>query len=200
MSSGRWQEGTPCADGPCQRRRVLCLHLVGSANRNTGIPHFESKWQIEQVVRDLGFPSYTILRPVFFMENLLTSGVLQGDTLVLPLAPTTVLQMIAVDDIGKFGAMAFDRLTEMNRDEIDIAGDEATMPQAAAILSEALGRQITFSRMPIEQLRSSNPDMATMFEWFERVGYSVDIAGLERKYGVKLMKLPEWARQHAAVR
>lgn len=172
---------------------------VGSAQLQTGIPHFESKWRIEQKVRSLGFPGYTILRPVFFMENLLTPWVLQGDKLVLPLAPTTVLQMIAVDDIGKFGAMAFERPRELNRAEIDIAGDEATMPQAAATLSEALSRRITFVRAPIEQMRQTSEEMAIMFEWFERVGYSVDMAGLEAKYGIRMMKLEEWARQHARV-
>jgi uncharacterized protein YbjT (DUF2867 family) len=42
---------------------------VGSAHRRTGIPHFDNKARIEETVRGLGFPSYTILRPVFFMEN-----------------------------------------------------------------------------------------------------------------------------------
>jgi uncharacterized protein YbjT (DUF2867 family) len=44
---------------------------VGSAHKRTGIPHFDNKWRIEETVRGLGFPSHVILRPVFFMENLL---------------------------------------------------------------------------------------------------------------------------------
>ena len=43
---------------------------VGSADRQTGIPHFDNKWRVEEVVRGLGFTSHTIIRPVFFMENL----------------------------------------------------------------------------------------------------------------------------------
>src|SRR6185295_8665483 len=54
---------------------------VGSANKKTGVPHFESKWRIEETVRDLRFPSHVILRPVFFMENLLAPFSLQGSTL-----------------------------------------------------------------------------------------------------------------------
>lgn len=172
---------------------------VASAQHRTGIPHFESKWQIEQSVRSLGFAGYTILRPVFFMENLISPWVLQGDTLVVPLAPTTVVQMIAVDDIGKFGALAFERARQLNREEIDIAGDASTMPGAAEVLSKALGRKISYSRAPIEPVRQSNPDMAMMFEWFEEVGYNVDIAGLEAKYGIQMMKLGEWAQQRARV-
>jgi hypothetical protein len=39
--------------------------------------------------------------------------------------------------------------------------------------------------------------MAVMLEWFERVGYSADIPGLEREFGRPLTKLPDWARRHA---
>lgn len=39
--------------------------------------------------------------------------------------------------------------------------------------------------------------MALMLEWFERVGYSVDIAALEREFGRRLTKLPDWADGHA---
>ncbi len=35
-----------------------------------------------------------------------------------------------------------------------------------------------------------------MPQWFERVGYSADIAGLEREFGRVLTKLSEWARRH----
>src|SRR5580698_9530830 len=30
---------------------------VGSAHKQTGIPHFDNKWRIEETVRDLRFPS-----------------------------------------------------------------------------------------------------------------------------------------------
>jgi uncharacterized protein YbjT (DUF2867 family) len=41
---------------------------VGSAHRQTGIPHFDSKLEVEEYVRQIELP-YTILRPVFFMQN-----------------------------------------------------------------------------------------------------------------------------------
>jgi uncharacterized protein YbjT (DUF2867 family) len=48
---------------------------VGSAHKGTGVPHFDNKWRIEETVRGLRFPSHVILRPVFFMENLLAHSV-----------------------------------------------------------------------------------------------------------------------------
>lgn len=49
---------------------------VASADRDTGIPHFESKRRIEEAVAGLRFPSYTVLRPVSFMENYLNPNTL----------------------------------------------------------------------------------------------------------------------------
>jgi uncharacterized protein YbjT (DUF2867 family) len=118
---------------------------VGSAHKRTGIPHFDNKWRIEETVRGLRFPSHVILRPVFFMENLLAPFSLQDSTLAWALGPGTKLQMIAVDDIGWFGARAFTDAAGLNRREIDLAGDLRTMPEAAEILTEALGRPIAFA-------------------------------------------------------
>ena len=71
------------------------------------------------------------------------------------------------------------------------------MQEAAEILTEALGRPIAFAQTPIEQVRQYSKDMALMLQWFERVGYSADIASLEREFGRALTKLPDWARRHA---
>jgi uncharacterized protein YbjT (DUF2867 family) len=170
---------------------------VGSAHRHTGVPHFENKFRIEETVRSLGFPSHVILRPVFFMENLVAPYSLNGNALTAALAPTTKLQMIAVDDIGWFGARAFTHAGALNRREIDLAGDLQTMPEVAEVLTRTLGRPIAFTQTPIEQVRAFSEDTALMLEWFERVGYNADIAALEQEFGRSLTKLPDWARDHA---
>ncbi len=171
---------------------------VGSAHRNTGIPHFDNKWRIEETVRSLNFPSYAILRPVFFMENFVSPWFLpelmQGK-LQMGLRPGTKLQMIAVDDIGKFGLMLFEHHEKMNGVEIDIAGDARTMPETAAILGRAMGRKIEFVEVPKEEVRKFSEDNAIMLEWFDRVNYDVDIAALEKRYGIGVAKLDDWARK-----
>jgi uncharacterized protein YbjT (DUF2867 family) len=75
--------------------------------------------------------------------------------------------MIAVDDIGCFGARAFTDAGASNRREIDLAGDVRTMPQAAEILTESLGRPIALVQTPIEQVPQYSKDMALMPEWFD---------------------------------
>lgn len=172
---------------------------VGSAHLNTGIPHFENKWHVEETVRGLQFPSHVILRPVFFMENLPSPWFLHGDKLITAMNPDTKLQMIAVEDIGRFGAQAFTRAEELNGRAIDLAGDAATMPQAAEVLGEAFGRQIEFVRIPIDEVRKNSEDFALMLEWFDRVGYSANIPALEREFGFRPLTLRQWARQTVRV-
>jgi len=167
---------------------------VGSAQRKTGIPHFDNKWHVEEKIRELKFPSHVIIRPVFFMENLPSPWFLNGDKIYTAMKPTTKLQMIAVEDIGKYGALAFTDAATLKGREIDIAGDAATMPEAAAVLSKALGKTIEFVEIPIAEVRKNSEDFALMLEWFEKVGYDADIAGNAKTYGIKPMTLAAWAK------
>src|SRR5258705_13879077 len=105
--------------------------------------------------------------------------------------------MIGGDDIGWLGARASTDAAAMNRREIDLAGDVRTMPEAAEILTGALGRPIAFTQTPIEQVRQYSKEMALMLQWFDHVGYSADIPGLEREFGRALTKLPDCVRRHA---
>lgn len=165
---------------------------VASADRNTGIPHFDNKFRVENTVRSLNFPSYAIIRPVFFFSNLPSPWFLNDDKLVSTLNPTTRLQMIDVADIGNYGALAFTDPRFKNL-ELDIAGDEVTLPQAAEAIGNALGRKIDYVQIPISEVRKNSDDFAKMLEWFEAVGYDADIDGNAKVYGVKPTRLNEWA-------
>lgn len=170
---------------------------VASADQNTGIPHFESKYEIEQALRSSGVPSFAILRPVFFMENFQSSAYKAGideGRLAVGLKPDTVLPMVAVADIGKYGLFAFMRHDEVNGATIEIAGDALTMPAVAAVLAQAAGREVRFEEVPDSVLRQMSPDLAAMFAWFNESGYRVDIEQLADAYGIRPTKLGEWAR------
>ena len=167
---------------------------VGSADRNTGVPHFDKKFRDEQTVKALGFPSHVILRPVFFMDNLTSPWFLNGDKLTTALKPETKLQMVAVDDIGKFGAAAFVEADKFRGAEIEYAGDAVTMAEAAAALGELTGKTVTYQPIPIEAVRANSEDFAAMLEWFDAVGYSADIPSLESRWGIRPMTLKQWVR------
>jgi uncharacterized protein YbjT (DUF2867 family) len=171
---------------------------VGSAHRNTGIPHFDNKYRVEETIRGLGLPSYTILRAVFFMENLVSpwfKPAIEEGTLTVGIKPDTRLQMVAVADIGKYGRLAFERHEELNGQAIDIAGEELTMPEAAVLIGEAAGKSVSHFQVPIEQVREFSDDFALMLEWFDAVGYNADIAGNAAKYGITPTSFKEWASE-----
>ena len=109
----------------------LVYSSVANADRNTGIPHFESKYKVEQHIQNLGIP-YTIIGPTFFMENLLTylkPGLEQGQ-LALPLSPSSILQQIALENIAEFVTLVLERRNSFLGKRIDIASDELTGEQA----------------------------------------------------------------------
>jgi uncharacterized protein YbjT (DUF2867 family) len=165
---------------------------VGSAHRETGVPHFDNKRRVEKEVRAQRFPSHVILRPVFFMENMASPMFLNGGSLGVAMKPETRLQMVAVDDIGRVGARAFTDATTLNGREIEIAGDQVTMPEAARVLGKSLGREIQFVEYPIAAVRKQSEDMALMLEWLERVGYDADIAALDAEFG-RMTRFKDWA-------
>lgn len=74
------------------------------------------------------------------------------------------------------------RPDEFAGQRIDIASDEHTGTEAAAIVANASGHEMTYVEVPLEQVRAGSDDLAIMFEWINRVGYHADIAGLRARY------------------
>ena len=152
---------------------------VGGAERDTGIPHFETKWEIEKHLRSLELPA-TILRPVFFMNNWLRfKDAILGGQLPQPLSPDTKLQQIAVDDIGAFANLAFSDPDEWIGEAIEIAGDELTMNETARTFGRALNREVTYKQLPWDAFEDqAGEEMTIMYQWFEDEGYEADIKAL----------------------
>src|SRR5918993_2676376 len=169
---------------------------VGSAHRDTGIPHFDSKYEVEEHVRASGVP-YTVLRPVFFMQNweYMREPIL-GGTLHQPLDPDKPFQMVAVEDIGVFAAMAFENPEEWVGREVDLAGDELTMPEIADTFSRVIGRQVDYFLLPWDQFEEQMGEESTvMYRWFNDYGYEADIAALKKEHP-GLVTFEQYLRSH----
>ena len=177
----------------------LVYSSVGGAERSTGIPHWESKWEVEKYIRGQGLP-VTILRPVTFMETYYIDqveiGILKGK-LTDPVRAGKPYQTIATDDIGAFAALAFERPSEFIGKELEIAGSELTNLEAAKIFSGVLGKPVKFQKLPLPLVRIVlGKEFYQMFSWFNESGYKADIAGLRQKYPeVRLQSLEEWLRK-----
>jgi uncharacterized protein YbjT (DUF2867 family) len=169
---------------------------VGSAHRQTGIPHFESKWEIEEHVRQIGLP-YTILRPVFLMQNWeWTREMILGGTLAQPFDPDKPFQQVAVEDIGAFAAIAFENPDRWIGREVDLAGDEQSMTEIADTFSRVIGREVSYYQVPWDQFEEQIGEEGTLnFRWINDVGYEADIAALRQEYP-ELTSFERYLRSH----
>jgi uncharacterized protein YbjT (DUF2867 family) len=175
----------------------LIYSSVGDADKKTGIPHFESKYLVEKHIAGLGIP-YTISAPVAFMENIVAPwsiGALSQGTHAFPMPAKRVLQLVALADIGAFNAALVERREEVFGKRFDFAGDELSGEEQAKILSQAIGRPISYQEIPLAAARQQSEDAALMFEWFDRTGYDTDIVALRRDFPeVGWHNFADWAR------
>ena len=175
----------------------LVYSSVGSADKKTEIPHFDSKYRVEQHLESADIP-YTILGPVWFMENATSPWYLpelkQG-RLPMPMPSDRAVQQIAVDNIGGVAVAVIEGGSRYFGKRIDLAGDELSCARMTEILAEASGKDITYVEVDLDAMREQNEDWARMFEWFDRVGYDVDIEGLKQEFPeAGWVTFKEWAR------
>ena len=174
----------------------LVFTSVGSANRETGIPHFDSKYEVEKHIAKLGVRA-TILAPVYFMENLyfakeqLAKGVYPA-----ALPPERTLAQIAVADIGAVAVRVLEDAGRFTGKRFDLAGDALTGNDIVAILSRVAGRPFAYHQVPLDVVRQRmGEDGARMYEWLDRVGYTADRAALHREFpDVAFHDFESWAK------
>ena len=170
---------------------------VGSHHEDTGVPHFDSAWEIEQHAASLDLP-LTVLQPVFFFQNFeaFVEDILEG-TIALPLAEDVSLQMVDVDDVGYAAATAFERPDDFVGDRVSLAGDELTLEETAEVLSDVTGVDVDPVHVPIEDAYESfGEEFTVMCEWFNEVGYSADIDANEGTFGFEFTTLSEYLERH----
>jgi uncharacterized protein YbjT (DUF2867 family) len=174
--------------------RHFVYSSVGGADLNSGVPHFESKWEIEQHIREIGLP-FTILRPVAFMENYNRSrdAILAGTLSQYSIRPDVTMQLIAVEDIAEFAVLAFERPEEFVGKALEIAGEESTMPEQAELFSRVIGRPVYYVELP-ESDWNRGEEAQRMLRWFNEEGYKADIPAL-RKLHPGLIALESWLRK-----
>ena len=169
---------------------------MGSAERNTGIPHFDSKFQVEEYIRALKLP-YTILRPVFFFYNYnAMRPMVEKGTLSQPLNPETKLQQLSEEDYGAMIAEVFERSADFLGREEEVASVDMTMTEVAAAFNRVLGKTVKYQQISFEAFeQQAGEEVTVMYRWFENVGYAADLAQLKRDFP-KLTDLESYLRDH----
>jgi len=190
-------QGITIANAAKAAGAYLVYTSVGNADRATGVPHFESKYRVEQHIRSIGARA-AIIAPVYFMENAyFTVDQLKAGIYATPLPPGRKLAQIALDDIGACAIAALENPASYTGTRYDLAGDEISGEDAVAILSRVSGRPFQYFQVPMERIRERmGEDGALMYAWFERTGYTFDRAALARAFpGVTWTAFETWARR-----
>ena len=193
---GEIQQGKNVADAAkAAGVQHLVYSSVGAAHRGMGQKHFESKWIIEQHIQALAIP-YTILRPAAFFENFnweraaLSNGILNG----MGLRPEKERQLIAVEDIAAFAALAFSHPDEYLGKTIELAGDALTESQLADIFTRVIGRPVTLTQPSGGNGRRTDEEMSAMMNFFNGEAYNADIPAL-RKLHPGLLTFEQYLRK-----
>jgi uncharacterized protein YbjT (DUF2867 family) len=190
------RQGVAAADAAKAAGVHLVFSSVGSANRQTGIPHFDSKYEVEKHIAEVGVRA-TILGPVYFMENLtfakeqLAKGIYPAT-----LPPTRTLAQVAVADIGAVAVRVLEDAGRFTGKRFDLASDELTGNDVVAILSRVTGRPFAYYQVPLDVIRQRmGGDAARMYEWMDRVGYAVDRVALRREFpDIAFHDFESWAK------
>ncbi len=196
---GQVQQGKNLADVASEEGvEQFVFSGIASHEEETGVPHFDSAWEIEQHAQDLDLPM-TVLKPVFFFQNLeaFAEDVVEDGQLALPLEEGVSLQMVDVDDVGGAAAVAFEDPEAFVGERIDLAGDEATLAETADVLSEVTGQDVEAVHVPIEDAYDSfGEEFTVMCEWFNEEGYSADIDAMEETFGLAFTDLEGYLREN----
>lgn len=176
--------------------RHVLFSSVASADRNTGIAHFDSKHIIEKELEKSGLP-YTIVAPVYFIENLWSDRELPMGFFSWGIPRDHPLQQVALSDLAEVCAEILELRDPYLGKRIEVASDEVTGDDAATHLSAAAGRQFSYKQVsPHEKGAALGEDYVKMLSWFIEEGYSVDIARLHEEFpSVHWHTFESWAHE-----
>lgn len=150
---------------------------VAGADQPTGVPVFDSKYQVEEYIQRTGVPA-TVIAPVYFMENLWNPWnrpALAASRLPSPVPVTRRVQQISLADVIAVTILVIDQRDRFLGERLEIAADEPTAEECARVVSRLVGRGVeAVGPYPT----SPNP----LFRWLDQVGDHVDIPALRTRY------------------
>lgn len=168
------------------------------------VPHFDAKGEADAFFREAGVPT-TFLQTVFYWDNFIHFGLGPKEdeegilTLTFPLDDKKLPSM-AAEDIGKCALGVLKRGEEFVDRTVGIAGGYPTGEEMAAVLTDALGREVRYRSIPPEVYRNLGfpgaDDLGNMFQFKrdfnEEYCASRDVE-LARELNPELMSFEDWA-------
>jgi uncharacterized protein YbjT (DUF2867 family) len=173
---------------------------VFGAHLNTAVPHIDSKFKIENYIKQTRLP-FTIIRPTSLYENFLIpqvkKGILKGK-LIQPINRETVQQYMAAEDIGKAAAKIFQNTDNYLGKTIPLATEQLSTQEVADTFSNVLNKKIEYQKLPvlITRLFLGN-GLYKMFKWMnEKAFFSMEDVVSTRKEFPNLISLKSWVEMN----
>ncbi len=166
-------------------REAGVQHLVWSSLPNveeiTGgswdVPHFTNKARVDALVREAGFPRFTIVQAPFYFENLL--GMMGPQPMqdgrkgwTLPIDPKArVIHMGAISEFGRLVAGAFARPEQGAGRTLAMAAGLYSFNDVVEAYAAASGKDVGFAQVPHDLFSSFFPGAR---EISQMLGYFAD--------------------------
>lgn len=173
------------------------------------VPHFDGKGESDKLFTAAGLPT-TFLLASFYWDNFIYfgAGPKRGEdgrlALTLPIG-NAKMAGIAAEDIGKCAYGIFKKGTEMVGKRIGIAGEHLTGDQMADGLSNALGEQVVYNKIPADVYRSFGfpgaDDLGNMFQFydeFEKELNKTRDVSMSKQLNPELMNFEQWLKKYAS--
>ncbi len=214
---GELDQGKRLIDAAAQASvQHFIFNSVGGTDRTEGlgIRHFDSKREIEKYLKESKLP-HTIFRPVTFFENFTSlrfrRQIYKNGIFRFTILPNLKFQMVAMEDVGEFVAMAFESPEKFIGISLELASDQFTMLEFANAIQLYLGRPVRYQYLPvalqwiiasfITMTRSNGyfkvgNSLIRQFKWNHANGtggWEADIPGL-RKLNPNLATVDTWVK------
>ncbi|MFG3142564.1 NmrA family NAD(P)-binding protein [Streptomyces sp. NPDC048211] len=179
-------------------------HVVFTGVASTSGDAFAApgKRRIEQYLR-AQIPLVTVLRPVRFMTNYLGTPGIGLDGFVDGVhrhffPPDEPAQIIALEDIAEFAALAFEQPDRFAGRTLELAGDNPTPAEAVAAIGAATGIAVRYEQLTHDEAAALNPGIAeTRQRWISGQRWRADIEAL-RVIHPGLRTLADWLSEGGA--
>lgn len=162
--------------------------------------YWNNKSAVNEMVKAGGFPYWVILKPAMIMEDLIPPmvemiwpSIRERGRFETAVEADTGIDWIAVKDVGTFAAAAFADPERFHGHEIDLAVETFTLPEVAAKITKATGKQVSAVTLSKEEaLAKPYGELGYRHETWNNVeGYKVDIDAV-RSWGLPLTTLDQF--------
>ncbi|OWV06769.1 NmrA family protein [Micromonospora wenchangensis] len=173
----------------------VVFNSVFGADRESGVPHHDSKHRIEEHLRTSGLRA-SMVRPTAFMENfasVMAPSLEHGEIVLrMPLSEDVALKMISIRDIGRVAAALLLDTAQAPGGAVELVGDELTGPRIAAAFGAHAGLPARYEALPLSVL-PNELDQAMFRQFAEAAAHPSDLA-VVRSIEPTALDLVEWIR------